>query len=140
MRYCNNCHRITAGDPLFCNYCGRSYNVRLCGAKHINPRSAEICSQCGSRDLSTPEPRASFLARSLFFLVRFVPGIIVLGITILFFFLVLYAVFVNQASEFVVMKLGLVIVLLWVLYLQLPKPVRNVVRRAVGRPRKGEHR
>jgi len=140
MKYCNYCHRITPGDPLFCNHCGRSYNVRLCGGKHVNPRSAEICSQCGSRELSTPQPRASLPARFLFFLLRFLPGLIVLAFTVLFFFLLLYAVFVNQAIQFGVMKLGLVIVLLWVLYLLLPRPVRNVVRRGVGRPRKDEHR
>ena len=57
MRYCNQCHRITPGEPLFCNFCGRSYDFKLCPHRHPNPRNAEICSQCGSRELSTPHPR-----------------------------------------------------------------------------------
>ena len=59
MRYCNQCHRMTAGEPLFCNFCGRSYELKLCPHRHPNPRNAEICSQCGSRDLSTPHPHVA---------------------------------------------------------------------------------
>ncbi len=40
MRYCNQCHRITAGEPLFCNFCGRSYDFKLC------PHSASESAQC----------------------------------------------------------------------------------------------
>src|SRR5216684_3959120 len=56
MKYCYECGSTTAGEPLFCNYCGRSYDVKLCSKLHMNPRLAEACSQCGSRDLSTPQP------------------------------------------------------------------------------------
>ncbi len=59
MKYCYECGRITAGEPLFCNFCGRSYNVKLCPRHHPNPRIAEVCSQCGSRELSTPQPKVS---------------------------------------------------------------------------------
>ena len=48
MRYCNQCHRITPGEPLFCNLCGRSYDFKLCPHRHPNPRNAEVCSECGS--------------------------------------------------------------------------------------------
>ena len=57
MKHCYHCGRMTAGEPLFCNSCGRSYDVKLCPRHHPNPRSAEVCSQCGSRELSTPQPR-----------------------------------------------------------------------------------
>lgn len=50
---------MTPGKPLFCNFCGRSYDLKLCPRLHVNPRHAEVCSQCGSRDFSTPQPKVS---------------------------------------------------------------------------------
>ena len=76
MRYCNQCHKITPGEPLFCNFCGRSYNLKLCPHRHPNPRSAEICSQCGSRELSTPHPRVPFLLLPLVWLLTALPGLL----------------------------------------------------------------
>ena len=57
MRYCNYCRKFTAGNAPFCNFCGRSYGVKLCPRGHKNPRAAEACSECGSMDLSTPSPQ-----------------------------------------------------------------------------------
>ena len=57
MKYCYHCGHMTAGEPLFCDHCGRSYDVKLCPRLHPNPRGAEVCSQCGSRELSTPQPK-----------------------------------------------------------------------------------
>jgi RNA polymerase subunit RPABC4/transcription elongation factor Spt4 len=57
MRYCSNCKKLTAGKPPYCNFCGRSYGVRLCPRGHNNPRAAEACSECGSMELSTPAPK-----------------------------------------------------------------------------------
>lgn len=65
MRYCYHCGRITPGDPLFCNVCGRSFDRKLCPRLHPNPRSAEICSRCGSRELSTPQPKVGLEWRFL---------------------------------------------------------------------------
>ncbi len=74
MKYCFNCNRITPGQPLFCNYCGRSYDVKLCPRRHANPRIAEACSQCGSRELSTPQPRRPGWLPPLGLLLSIVPG------------------------------------------------------------------
>jgi hypothetical protein len=74
MKFCFNCNRITPGEPLFCNFCGRSYDVKLCPRRHANPRSAEACSQCGSQDLSTPQPRRPVWASPLGFLLSVIPG------------------------------------------------------------------
>jgi len=57
MRYCSNCSKLTAGKGPFCNFCGRSYNVRLCPRGHVNSRASEACSECGSMELSTPAPQ-----------------------------------------------------------------------------------
>src|ERR1700688_1378666 len=76
MKYCFNCNRITPGEPLFCNSCGRSYDVKLCPRLHANPRSAEACSQCGSRDLSTPQPRVPLWVPVVEFLLSLIPGLV----------------------------------------------------------------
>ncbi len=68
MKYCYECGCTTAGEPLFCNYCGRSYDVKLCPKLHMNPRLAEACSQCGTRDLSTPQPKVPLRWRIFAFL------------------------------------------------------------------------
>jgi len=52
MRYCPNCQRINVGHPPICNYCGRTWYVRLCPSRHENPYNAQYCSTCGSTDLS----------------------------------------------------------------------------------------
>jgi hypothetical protein len=74
MKFCFNCNRITPGAPLFCNFCGRSYDAKLCPRRHANPRTAEACSQCGSRELSTPQPRRPAWAPLLGYALSVVPG------------------------------------------------------------------
>ena len=83
MHYCNQCHRITPGEPLFCNFCGRSYNLKLCPHRHPNPRNAEICSQCGSRDLSMPHPRVPLWLAPLLLLLSALPALVLIGVTLL---------------------------------------------------------
>jgi len=74
MRYCSQCKRVTAGDPLYCNHCGATYDAKLCPARHLNPRNAEVCAQCGSRDLSTPAPRLALWLRPVIFVLVLLPG------------------------------------------------------------------
>lgn len=55
MRYCLYCKRINTDHPLFCQFCGRSFEVRICrSCRHINPLEALTCGRCGGRDLSEP--------------------------------------------------------------------------------------
>ena len=61
MRRCTSCFRFHPGTPTFCAYCGRSFDVRICSRGHRNPRGVQYCAECGSADLSTPAPPASFL-------------------------------------------------------------------------------
>lgn len=61
MRRCTSCFRFHPGTPTFCSYCGRSFDVRICSRGHRNPRGVQFCAECGSADLSTPAPPASFL-------------------------------------------------------------------------------
>src|SRR3954469_14225189 len=61
MKRCTSCFRFHPGTPTFCSYCGRSFDVRICSRGHRNPRGVQFCAECGSADLSTPAPPASFL-------------------------------------------------------------------------------
>src|SRR6476646_7974291 len=63
MRRCTSCFRFQPGSPTYCAYCGRSLDVRICSRGHRNPRNVQFCSECGSSELSTPTPPASFLYR-----------------------------------------------------------------------------
>lgn len=129
MRYCNNCRRITPGDPLFCNFCGRSYNFKLCPRLHINPRSAEACSACGSQDLSTPQPLLPFVARVAASLLQFFPGVLLLLISVLFCIAFFQVIFSNPQLLGRFLALALLLGVLWYLYMQLPRFVRRGVWR-----------
>ena len=76
MKYCYQCGRMTDGEPLFCNHCGRSYDVKLCPRLHANPRGAEVCARCGSRELSTPQPKIPMIWRLLAIMVRLGIGLV----------------------------------------------------------------
>lgn len=80
MKYCNRCHKLTLGEPVFCNYCGSSFGVKLCGRLHSNPRSAQACSHCGSRDFSTPQPKIPIIFRPFVALLHILPKLI--GLTL----------------------------------------------------------
>src|SRR5581483_8246281 len=100
MRYCNQCHRITAGEPLFCNFCGRSYDYKLCPHRHPNPRTAEVCSTCGSRELSTPHPKTALWMSLLIASLSVFPGVLLLLVSVLFLFGLLEVLLTNQQLLF----------------------------------------
>jgi hypothetical protein len=139
MRYCNQCHRITPGEPLFCNFCGRSYDFKLCPHRHPNPRNAEICSQCGSRELSTPHPRIPLWLAPLVALLSAFPGILLLGVTILFFFALISVLVSNQQLLFQAMLAGLMLAFLWYLYMHLPAFLRRFISRLFHRSHQDDH-
>lgn len=124
---------MTAGEPLFCNYCGRTYDTKLCPRLHPNPRSAEVCSECGSRELSLPQPRAPWWATPLLWLVSFLPGILLLllSLTVLISFIQALVTNPQLFQQFMsqVIVLVLMLGLLWWMYARLP----GFVRRAFGR-------
>src|SRR3984885_12527898 len=76
MKYCYQCGKMTAGEALYCGTCGRTYDVRLCPRAHVNPRGAEVCSKCGSRELSTPQPKIPMSLRLLALLIRLGLGLL----------------------------------------------------------------
>src|SRR5580704_4584632 len=120
MRYCHQCHRITSGEPLFCNFCGRSYDFKLCPHRHPNPRNAEVCSECGSRELSTPHPRVPLWLAPLVALLSALPGLLLVGVTVVFALAVIRAVVLSQQLMSQAVIAGLMLAFLWYLYMHLP--------------------
>ena len=133
MRYCNQCRRITAGEPLFCNFCGRSYDYKLCPHRHPNPRTAEVCSQCGSRDLSTPHPHVSFWLAALLTLLPLFPGMFLLLLSVLFLFGLIQVLLTNQQVLFQFMLTGAFIGFLWWLYMQAGSLLKGWLAKLLGR-------
>jgi hypothetical protein len=134
MKYCYECGRMTAGEPLFCNFCGRSYDVKLCPRHHPNPRIAEVCSQCGSHDLSTPQPKVSGWWRVLEVLLRLSLGVFLACLSLL----ILLKVLATPEAQNALLGLGLLVAVLWWLWSQLPDWLRKLVRRSLERRRRRE--
>src|SRR5438552_17711132 len=120
MRICYHCGRVTSGQPLFCNWCSRSYSVRLCPRLHPNPRSAEACSQCGSRDLSIPQEKLPLWFRPLMFFAGVLPGAALLLISILYICYFTYRLFTDPYNLLLPMLFGLSLGLAWAIWMHIP--------------------
>jgi len=138
MKFCYQCGRVTEGQPLYCNSCGRSYNVKLCARGHANPRSAEVCSQCGSRDLSRPQPRVPLHIRLLAFLFSLVPSFLLILASILTGVFLIRELATNPRWLLALILLGIAYgILVWV-WSQLPLWFRKLVRRLLQSKRKDD--
>jgi ribosomal protein L40E len=124
MKYCYQCGKMTAGEPLYCGTCGRTYDVKLCPRSHANPRGAEVCSKCGSRELSTPQPKIPMSLRLLALLVR-------LGLGLLLFYASLCLVIAllrTREVQQIVMVFGMLLTGLWWLWSKLPGWFQEALR------------
>jgi RNA polymerase subunit RPABC4/transcription elongation factor Spt4 len=139
MRYCFSCKRLTAGAPLFCGQCGSTYDVRLCPRLHVNPRGARVCSQCGSHDLSTPQPRRSVFTMLWLSLLLRVPGALLLLLTVALFFAMLAELLTNQQVQGPFFGALLLLGIAWWAYLQLPTPIRHGISRVMRKRRRNGH-
>ena len=129
MKYCFHCGRMTAGEPLFCNSCGRSYDVKLCPRHHPNPRSAEVCSQCGSRELSTPQPRVSIWWKFAGWVLRGVATLLLIYVVLA----TLTALLQEPRVQNGLIGLGILLALLFWVWSELPDWMRRFIRRAIRR-------
>jgi hypothetical protein len=124
MKYCYQCGKMTAGEPLYCGTCGRTYDVRLCPRAHVNPRGAEVCSKCGSRELSTPQPRIPMSLRLLAILVRLALGLL------LFYASLSLAIALIRTPEVqrALVAFGALLAVLWWLWSKLPDWFQEAIR------------
>jgi len=128
MRYCHNCHKTTTGEPLFCHFCGFTYDAKLCPARHINPRWATVCSQCGSRDLSTPAPRVPLWIKLLLTTGSLLPGVVLALLLVMAVVGLFRELMTNQAVQGQLVLAILVLAVLWFIYLQLPHFIQQMLR------------
>ena len=124
MTYCYNCGHMTAGEPLFCGKCGRTYDVKLCPRLHPNPRNAEVCSKCGSRELSTPQPKIPMSLKLLAILVRLGLGLLLFYGTVRLGIALLQTAQVQKALVAIGMLLGC----LWWMWSKLPDWFQEAIR------------
>src|SRR5580698_6163326 len=108
MKYCYACGRLTPGEPAFCQNCGKTYDVKLCPRLHSNPRSAVVCSQCGSRDLSTPQPRVPFWSKCFEFFLRTVLVILFVYVGLAFLVAIFRGVLASPQAQGALAALAIV--------------------------------
>ena len=136
MRYCIQCRQLTAGSPLFCTFCGRTYDVRLCPRLHPNPRIAEVCTECGSRDLSHPQPPASLLSRLAMTGLALLPGGVLIVVSVLVLIAFVHAVLTNEQVQGQLVGMLFFLGVIWFVYTRLPRPIQNLTRRGLRRGRR----
>jgi hypothetical protein len=136
MKFCYQCGRATAGDPLFCSKCGRSYDVKLCPRLHRNSRYAKACSQCGSRELSQPQAAVSVWWKVLEFLVRVVFGILLIYLTLAG----LAALLRMREVQAGLVAFGILVGLLWWVWSLVPEWIRKLVSQSVRRKENNHER
>ncbi len=133
MRLCSNCWNLTAGQPLFCNKCGSSYSVKLCPRHHPNPRAAKACAECGSKDLSTPQPKAPILVRPLLMLFSIGPGALLLGALLVYLVFYVRQLLNDPARLLPLMCIGFVLAAVFVIWVMLPRFARKSISRFTRR-------
>lgn len=122
---------------MFCNFCGASYSVKICPRHHINPRSAEACSQCGSRDLSQPQPKVPLLLKPLLALLGISPGILLLVLLVGSLGLFVQRLATDPSGLLPLMGLIFLIGLLFLFWIMLPNFLKRFLKRLFTSSSKG---
>jgi RNA polymerase subunit RPABC4/transcription elongation factor Spt4 len=140
MKYCYQCGRLTAGEPIFCTFCGRSYDVKLCPRLHVNPRYAEVCSQCGSRDLSTPQPKVSIWWKVLERFVRVLLAILLTVATVAVLVALATEALSDPRGQAFMVGIGFLLGGLWALWSMLPEWFRKAIHNLLHRKERRHER
>jgi succinate dehydrogenase hydrophobic anchor subunit len=136
MKFCYGCGHTTGGEPLFCNFCGRSYDAKLCPKLHPNARIAEACSRCGSRDLSLPHPKIPFLWRLLAWLAQALSGVVLVFLSIPVALRAVRAL-ASYSQVYQPLVIAVLIASWWFLWLLLPILLRRMIYSALTRRNDG---
>lgn len=135
MKFCYGCGHTTPGQPFFCNHCGLSYEFKVCPRMHQNPRWAEACSRCGSRNLSTPQPRVPWHWRVIGVAIFVATGVPLLVASIGFLLGLGSLHLLGKPLSFVAAVQILLIGALWGLWSTLPHVLRATIVRLLRRRR-----
>lgn len=135
MKFCFNCGRITPGEPLFCSSCGRTYDIKLCQRMHPNPRRAEVCSRCGSREFSTPQPVRPFWGPILEFVLLAIPGFLLMLASLAAVVFFVMGVLSNPNELLTFLFMGFAIAVLWAMWSQIPQWFRRAMYSLLKRKR-----
>jgi hypothetical protein len=131
MRRCTACFRFSPGTPTYCPHCGRSFDVRICSRGHRNPRGVQFCAECGSADLSTPGPPASFLHHLTGFVLYLFAALTIALVVIVAGLAVIHSIDWTAVTPSLIALVLMVGFLYWATTL-LPGPVKKVGK-AAGR-------
>jgi RNA polymerase subunit RPABC4/transcription elongation factor Spt4 len=119
VKYCRSCFHLSAGRPTFCPSCGGSYDVKRCPRGHANPRSSQVCGECGSRELSTPQPRRTITNFVGLVLSRVFLGAALLAATFVYAVVFAVALIRDPTQLLGRMVFGLGFALAWLLYVSI---------------------
>jgi hypothetical protein len=133
MKYCYECGHTTGGQPLFCIFCGCSYNVKLCPKLHPNPRFAEACSRCGSRDLSTPQPKIPLSWKILAILIQALSGALLMPLSFPVLIELLAQMHNGSRISVRLLAFALLLSLSWSLWATLPTYMRQFIHQSLNR-------
>jgi hypothetical protein len=107
---------------------------------HPNPRKAQACSKCGSRDLSTPGPKVPWWTPFLEFGIRIIPGGILVVGSIIATILIIEAVFQNPSVLASLIAPVALLLVLWWAWCQIPRWLREAIYRLLKARRDGNDR
>ncbi|HLG95957.1 MAG TPA: hypothetical protein VKX49_06570 [Bryobacteraceae bacterium] len=140
MKFCFNCGRITPGEPLFCSFCGRTYDVKLCSKMHPNGRKVQVCPKCGSRDFTTPQPKLPWWGPLLEFGLRLLPGSLLVIASTLAALLALHELATNPSAIAGLVGPAIALGVLWWAWSQIPDWFRKAIYDLLKRRRDDERR
>jgi hypothetical protein len=107
---------------------------------HPNSRNAQACSRCGSRELSTPQPRRPIWAPLLQVVLSVIPGffLVLASVAVVLFFITEVLVNSNMLVPF--FMLGIALGILWWMWSQIPQWFRRAIYELLKRIRDGVDR
>ena len=97
----------------------------------MNSRFAQVCSQCGSRELSTPAPHLPFWMKPFLLLLSILPGFVLLLLSFVFIAVFIRQLLSDPNALLKLMSVGLVLGLCWYIWINLPGLFRKTVLKVI---------
>lgn len=97
----------------------------------MNPRIAKTYSRCGSSELSTPQPRVSFVWHLLAFVLRVVLGALLVWASLSVLVILIPMLLQRAEVQEGLIVLGFLLIGLWSLWAILPQWLQRLIRRLI---------